>query len=270
MKQNGQDSPLLRLPPELRDKIWREVLGDRLIHLEYKYFDYDLDFDDHDDVYRMTFHESPWRHIVCEDDGPENSPKRKHLPNPRYYFLAPGAENRLPWSVPHDDCRLDYELPKSSGPVEYHEHEGMRLTVLRASRQIRTTGFSPLPVVKSLIGLRSLRLNILYEMLETLWLEVKDRFLGMTRYTECLRKLSTLPLTYVDVNFRIAEHRGTPGLWQKAQREQCAEELKSMLLNPEGAEVYAERQRELKESSRINREMEERRRMDRHPFPVSN
>ncbi|KAL8676310.1 MAG: hypothetical protein Q9224_007299, partial [Gallowayella concinna] len=246
-----------------------------------------------------------------------------HLPNPRYYFLAPAAENRLPWSVPHDDCRLDYELPKSSGPVEYHEHEGMRLTVLRASRQmyteanrvlwtsntfsfpecitlkrfmmtrsihqkrlIRSLRFEmewgalsgleqsydrvlTMPVVKSLIGLRSLRLNILHDMLEPLWLEVKDRFLEMTRYTECLRKLSTLPLTYVDVNFRIAEHRETPGLWRKTQREQCAEELKSMLLNLEGAEVYAERQRELKESSRINREMEECRRMDRRPFPVS-
>ncbi|KAL8817939.1 MAG: hypothetical protein Q9223_003315 [Gallowayella weberi] len=260
-----------------------------------------------DRLYQMGQDRSPWRHIVCENDEPENSPKRMHLPNPKYWVLLPGAENGFPWSNTHDQCKLDYQEPSRSGPIQYKDHEGMRLTVLRASRQtyaeanhvlwttntfsfpegvtlqrfmmtrsinqkrlIRSLRFEmewgcvmekhyknvlTMPLVKSLIGLKSLRLNILCEMKAKNWLAVKDRFLMVTRYMEGLRKLSTLPLTSADVTFRLAkycEEMGRAGLlWQKAHRDQCAADLKKILLNPKGAEVYAEQQRELPKLSRI-------------------
>ncbi|KAL8888449.1 MAG: hypothetical protein Q9215_004127 [Flavoplaca cf. flavocitrina] len=134
MVRNATTSPLLRLPPEIREKIWTEVLGGRLIHLDYNYFDDELDFDDSDRLYEWSFNRSPWRHIVCEDDGPEDRGKEKWVPNPRYYKAIPGAPTH--WVYPHAACDLGYEDPGPSRPIVYHKHEGMRLTALRVSRQM--------------------------------------------------------------------------------------------------------------------------------------
>ena len=122
-----------------------------------------------------------------------------------------------------------------------------------------------MPLLNSMIGLRTLRLNILYEMKEHLWQAVKDYFLESTSFTDGLRKLSTLPLTDAEVAFRISEHTPEPGLWQKVDRDACAQKLREILLNPEGAEVYAEQQRRLKESSAMNRQMEAYRASIRRP-----
>ncbi|KAL8975789.1 MAG: hypothetical protein Q9205_008074, partial [Flavoplaca limonia] len=132
--RNATTPPLLRLPPEIRDKIWTEVLGGRLVHLMYRYFEHQMDFDDFDRYYELTFKRSPRRHIVCEDDGPEDRAKEKSVPNPRYYKAIHGAPAR--WVYPHDACNLNYEDPGSSIPIIYRAHEGMRLTVLRVSRQL--------------------------------------------------------------------------------------------------------------------------------------
>ncbi|KAL8785771.1 MAG: hypothetical protein Q9213_003149 [Squamulea squamosa] len=43
--------------------------------------------------------------------------------------------------------------------------------------------------VKSMIGLRTLRLNILYAMKEELWHAIKDHFLEGTRFTEGITAL---------------------------------------------------------------------------------
>ncbi|KAL8913125.1 MAG: hypothetical protein Q9171_002019 [Xanthocarpia ochracea] len=37
-RQNSKSSPILRLPAELREKIYKELLGDRLIHIEYTHW----------------------------------------------------------------------------------------------------------------------------------------------------------------------------------------------------------------------------------------
>lgn len=317
IKRNASSSPLLRLPAELRDRIWTEVLGERLIHLDYKYFDDEMEFDDFDDSYEHCFGRSPWRHVVCEDDGPEDRPKQKSVPNPKYYFAVPGAKQR--WVYPHDACKLDYEDPGFSRPIEYHEHEGMRLTVLRASRQtyteanrvlwttntfsftdgialqrfmmtrtisqkrlIRNLRFDmewergeerywnkalSMALVKSLIGLRTLRLNILYDMKQRLWHASDDNFLHYTSWTDGLRRLSTLPLISAEVAFRIREWRSKdPSYWQKGDRDECAQDLKKMLLNPQGAEVYAEHQRQLKITSAMSKEIEAASARQRRPF----
>ena len=123
-----------------------------------------------------------------------------------------------------------------------------------------------MPLVKSMIGLRTLRLNILYELKEYRWQDVKDDFVESFFFTEGLRRLSTLPLTGAEVAFRISGHTSRPGLWQKVDRDACAQKLREILLNPEGAEVYAEQQRRLKESSAMNRQMEANRASIRRPI----
>ncbi|KAL8847952.1 MAG: hypothetical protein Q9221_007017 [Calogaya cf. arnoldii] len=321
IKRNATTSPLLRLPPEFRDKIWTEVLGERVIHLEYKYFcDDDMDFDEFDEDYQSCFGRSPWRHIVCEDDGPEDRPKQIMVANPKYFYTLPGS--RPLWRYPHAQCDLDYDDSGSSKPVEYHDHEGMRLTVLRASHQIYTEAnrvlwatntFSfpecltfkrfmmkrkisqkrligglrfemewdcglinewnrnlSMTLVKSLIGLRTLRLNILYDMKQRLWKTTEDYFLQHTSWTDGLRRLSTLPLTFAEVAFRVREWReedGDTSYWQKDDRAKCAKDLRKILLNPQGAEVYAENQRQCQISREMRKRMEEYCRSQRTPFP---
>lgn len=83
-----------------------------------------------------------------------------------------------------------------------------------------------LALVRPLIGLRILRLNILYEMEEKLWYSAEEWFLPHTIYTEGLRKLSTLPLENIDVTFRVTGHRGRKGLCQQQHMDEFAEHLK--------------------------------------------
>ncbi|KAL8951244.1 MAG: hypothetical protein Q9222_002772 [Ikaeria aurantiellina] len=307
--RNASNSPLLRLPTELRMRIWTEVLGERLVHLKYKCMDEEMDSRDHDINYIFCFGRSPWRNLVCEDDGPEDAPKRKYTPNPRYYCAIPGAKDL--WVYPHHDCKLDHEDVGGSTSPEYRDYEALSLTILRVSRQMYTEANPILwttntfafpdsltlqrfmmtrtihqkrlirnlrlqmvwdscrvkfwskalsmPLVKSLTGLRTLRLNITYQMENWLWHAMKDTFLESTEYTEGLRKLSMLPLTSAEVAFHVLDYVGEDGLWEKADRNECARKLRDLLLNPKGAEVYAEHQRLLKECAARNREMEARR-----------
>ncbi|KAL9639095.1 MAG: hypothetical protein Q9204_001244 [Flavoplaca sp. TL-2023a] len=282
MVQNATTSPLLRLPREIRDMIWTGVLGGRLIHLEYNYFDHEMEFDDFEISYELAFNRIPWRHIVCEDDGPEDRAKEKSIPNSKYYEAIPGAPAR--WGYPHDACHLDYQDPGFSRPIVYHAHEGMRLTALCVSRQLyaeanpvlwTTNTFSFLDgltfrrfmmtrtinqkrsirnlrfemewdcglikdwnkalstaTIKNLIGLRTLRLNILYEMKQRLWDESGDRILESIDCMGGLRRLSRLPLTSAEVAFCIREwHSEDSDYWQKADRDTCARSLQKLLLD---------------------------------------
>ncbi|KAL8869496.1 MAG: hypothetical protein Q9174_004232 [Haloplaca sp. 1 TL-2023] len=320
MSQNATTSPLLRLPAEIRDKIWTEVLGGRLIHLDYHYMDDTMDFDDYDSFY-MTHHGySPWKHIVCEDDGPEGRGKEVVVANPRYFETLPGAKKR--WGYPHHNCSLDYDPPGFPEPIEYDDHEGMRLTILRVSRQtyaeanniLWTTNTFSFPddatcrrfmmitsinhrrlirnlrfemewyvgmmdewnkvlniaLIKSLIGLRSLRLNILYEPKQQHWNRTPDTFLETTTWTDGLRRLSTLPLTSAQVAFHIREWRlempDASSYWQESDRKACAKKLERILVNPQGADIYAEHRRQLEINRAINKSMEEAIRRDRRPF----
>lgn len=108
-------------------------------------------------------------------------------------------------------------------------------------------------VVKSLTGLQTLRLQIVCDLEKERWDHNKDRFVRLTTHTEGLRKLSILPLTSAEIAVRtsVDEYHYPPGpprwgnpseLWQKGDRDQCAEDLKALLLNPRGAQVYAEYQ----------------------------
>ncbi|KAL8898770.1 MAG: hypothetical protein Q9207_006539 [Kuettlingeria erythrocarpa] len=67
VKANGRNSPLLKLPEELRIKIFRDVLGDQLIHVKYDK--------------SITYVKEPPRisHSVCSADTTEHAAYRKSM-----------------------------------------------------------------------------------------------------------------------------------------------------------------------------------------------
>ncbi|KAL9611712.1 MAG: hypothetical protein Q9204_009005, partial [Flavoplaca sp. TL-2023a] len=106
-------------------------------------------------------------------------------------------------------------------------------------------------LVKSLSGLRTLRLQIVCNLKKECWEYNKDRFVRLSTYTESLRKLSIMPLRSTEIAVRTSSSKGGPLLWrlhpgnredfwQKGDREKCAEELKALLLDPKGADAYAD------------------------------
>ncbi|KAL8996356.1 MAG: hypothetical protein Q9169_004122 [Polycauliona sp. 2 TL-2023] len=104
-----------------------------------------------------------------------------------------------------------------------------------------------MPVVKSLTSLRTLRIHITADIRKEIWDLNKDRFVRLTTFTEGLRKLSILPLRSVEVavNGTAADNYVFPQwtwpLWNAQDRKQCAEDLKALLLNPDGAKEYVSR-----------------------------
>lgn len=114
--RNASTSPLLRLPPEIRNKIWAEVLRCRLIHLEY-------DCGPDDD-------ELTWKHQVCEDDGPEDQPGEKVT------FRGRNGINLVYWCRPHHRCNRRYQELLVALPLDSDNYGKMHLTVLRSCRQI--------------------------------------------------------------------------------------------------------------------------------------
>lgn len=134
--RNLEECPLLRLPLELRTKIWRLVLGDRLIHIDYHH-NPGLTFEQNEQLKRTTsklspitykFYGSAWRHIVCQHDVPEDQPDRKiQHPTRKHETLCVG---------PHWECNTNYHEPDPCLPIDFKDHETMRLTILRACRSI--------------------------------------------------------------------------------------------------------------------------------------
>ena len=127
--QNAVASPFLRLPQEIRDKIYSELLGDRLIHLKYEFIA-DVSFEKDDDLYAAMHRESgeecsrTWRHVVCECDCPEIKSDRKTT-----YPNLDGGEEEVSWDRSHGRC--DRSLDDSI----YLDHETLSLQILRSCRQ---------------------------------------------------------------------------------------------------------------------------------------
>ena len=114
-------------------------------------------------------------------------------------------------------------------------------------------------LVRSLPGLRSLRLQISHSMTAASYREAKARGseLGLfqTQYLGFAHRMATLPLTDVEVFVGDRYHRQSFGLdWSTKDRLEYAEGIRDILLNPKGAEIYAQDQDELKEFYRHERE----------------
>ncbi|KAI4250324.1 MAG: hypothetical protein LQ352_005377 [Teloschistes flavicans] len=317
--RNATDSPLLRLPLEIRNKIWTEVLGDRLVHIDYYEDDSSFDSDGNFSINKdIPYNESAWRHVICRDDRREDSPPRRVTSNL-------GGTEHVYWDRAHSICNLDYDRKSFKVLDRQHYdpqddanwlrcgHDTMRLSILRSSRQIyveaneilwttNTFSFTEpiafkhfmstrnvhqkrllrslrfeqewffpecskgwnnallLPMVRSLSGLRHLRLHITHSMEATLYESVGVSSLPKwplnSSFCEGLEKLSILPIQSVEIAMVSPLYGARVGEWTEEQKKEAAGRIRHLLLNPNGAEVYAEAQREQKEWFRKERERE--------------
>ena len=111
-------------------------------------------------------------------------------------------------------------------------------------------------VLRSLHGLRHLRLSIDFSLTSRGHVHLKNHFTGpyRTGYFETLEKIATLPLTHVEIGVTgttyIDDKHDDVIAWSKAEKTECAESLRNLLLDPRGAEVYEQKQMEVKEMRR--------------------
>ena len=282
IERNAKVSPLLKLPSELRDRIWIEVLGGRLIHLD---FDEDDDLSDSESL--SDSGQLHWKHEVCQHDCQENRSDRKA---PRPHFECRFREEHLYFDMfdkdrrpLYDDATLHLTALRASRQLYVEANrvlwttntfsfpdgpafrEFMKTRNFHQKRLIRSLRFEMqwgygreapwnsalgMALVKSLTGLQTLRLQIECDLEKEVWDHNKDRFVRLTAYTEGLRKLSILPLTSVEIAVRTLTDERTltllrqvaipSELWQEADRDRCAQDLKALLLDPKGAQVYGD------------------------------
>lgn len=133
--RNASDSPLLRLPFEIRNKIWIEVLGERLIHLDCRpdiESDSDTDEESHPEMVRggasFSIPSSCLRHKVCEHDCPEDEPDGK--------VLNAGDRDGCYWIWSHHLCTADFDLPETLHSIKCGNNETLQLSLLPVSRQM--------------------------------------------------------------------------------------------------------------------------------------
>ena len=121
LARNARESPILRLPSEVRQLVYRALLGDRLIHFNYGFSDDDFLFDSNETAYQIIFRESALWPTVCEEDCPEDSPGKEiksSTDTSETYMLRP-----------HIDCM-------SNG--SYGRSEKLDLRALRCCRHMYT------------------------------------------------------------------------------------------------------------------------------------
>ena len=107
-------------------------------------------------------------------------------------------------------------------------------------------------LIKSLTGLRSLRLQINHSMEAALYQQMKARGneLGLfqTRYLAFVHKMAVLPLINVEV---FVGDRSQPvnvdALWTAEDRMEYAEGIRKLLADPRGAELYTQKQEGLQD-----------------------
>ena len=275
-----------------------EVLGDRLIHVEY-YLDASLDFATNEEIYAGHYwsdeldieYGSAWGHRVCEDDGPENCEDEKRTLSGGEVYGFRLHELCSPPSRSQDPAMLKYCGDRN---------EMMHLTLLRSCRQIyveansmlwttNTYSFSDATtfkrfmmtrnihqkrmirklridfpghlagceaswdgalntaLIRSMSGLRCLRIQMDFIMETTHYKYAKNNNCLSALYFTVLKQLSTLPLMEVEVYVGPPWLHQSNSSWTKEDREEFADGLRGMLLDSRGAEIYAEEQREQKE-----------------------
>lgn len=106
--------------------------------------------------------------------------------------------------------------------------------------------------VRSLSGLRSLRLKI-FNGSETRDCQRNHNIRALlvhTSYFEILWRLATLPLSGVEIAVTYSRCRLTDDLWDQNKLDEVGHDLKTMLLNPTGAENHAAAQPKIKDLRR--------------------
>ena len=265
------------MPPEIRDRVWRLVIGDRLIHFG---------------------QESLSRNVVCHCDHPENE----------------WPQEDVKWRQSHLRCedKLIQVLGHALSSIEDRGHyppgiESMHLTALRVCRQVYneakfvlwttntfsfmdgpTTAFPTfmesrtmrqtqllkklrlqmdwnyhleenwdrnlgMPLIRSLTGLKTLRLQInrpLEAEYPPRWGAQSDTLKVLqTRPGGLLDRLGILPLTDVEVLFHNFQQDVLPyGPWTVQDRTEYAQEVQRRLLDPKGPEIYAQNQKKIRDA----------------------
>ncbi len=104
-------------------------------------------------------------------------------------------------------------------------------------------------LVRSLSALRRLRLYIEYDVYWGDYEYAKSQnllyghnLLYGTSHFSGLKKLSTLPLNDVNIVVQHSRHMSIDHGWSEVERQEFAEGLRKILLNPKGASIYAEDQ----------------------------
>lgn len=106
-----------------------------MVHLRYSYDD-DLSFEDNEDLHsHMNYSEeigksygSAWRHLICLEDCSEN-----RLDERKTY----GDPEKVHWRRAHQFCNPVYtEQDPYKPPIQFYDHETMRLSILRVSNQV--------------------------------------------------------------------------------------------------------------------------------------
>ncbi|KAL8725042.1 MAG: hypothetical protein Q9181_006564 [Wetmoreana brouardii] len=115
------------------------------------------------------------------------------------------------------------------------------------------------PVIHSLSGLRTLRLQIEYKMKSKFdnTLANGRLFPEQSRFHDGIWMLSILPLTNVEIAVRPSSFRIQSDQWTESDEKEFADRLRRMLLNPKGPEVYTEVQQLQLEILRKLKEEEE-------------
>ena len=300
------------MPLEIRNKIWKRVLGDRLIHLQYP------------GIKRARKVDEERRsciHIVCKHDRPEHEM----------------TDKEIDWREPHQSCDHDlshkrgYRDTQIGNKISVREPDppvSVHLTVLRVCRQIyneandvlwstntfsfneadptfvdfmesRTThqkqtlrklrlqmdwvygdekGWNRIFGVKrlrSLTGIRSLRLQINHSMEAALYHEAKvggdELAFFQPHQHEFVLKMATIPLTDVEVFVSdyptlISDYpysdsdsdeppRALGDLWTAEDRTEYADEIRRILLDPKSAEKHAQFQETLQKCRQVVRDV---------------
>ncbi len=295
------------MPLEIRNKIWKMVLGDRLIHLEYP---------GEKRVREVDEKRRSCIHIVCKHDRPEHEM----------------TDKEIDWREPHQSCGHDLLHKRGCRDTLVRKQpdppESVHLTVLRVCRQIyneandvlwstntfsfceadpafvdfiesRTTyqkktlrklrlqmdwvyedekGWNRILGAKrlrSLTGVRSLRLQINHSMTASLYQEAQtggdELALFQPHRWELLLKMATLPLSDVEVFVSdfpvlisdypfddsdiVEPPRHLSGLWTAEDRMEYADEIRRIMLDPKSAEKHAQFQETLQKCRQVVRDV---------------
>ena len=199
---SGPSSPLLRMPSEIRNKIWRILLGDRLIHLEYL-------GQIPASAVRRTETEI-FRHIVCENDRPEDEMVEESIRD------SVTGDKEVIWRQPHFDCDHELAYDRYGNPSRW-THKSVFLKPLRVCRQIydeasyvlwTTNTFSFNDAAMTFYHFMSERATYQKELLKSLrlqmdWVWEEDKSWNIALDMELLQSLTGLRSLRLQINHSV-------------------------------------------------------------------
>ena len=292
--RNAVTSSLLTVPLEIRTKIYSELLGDRLVHLRYRReFDDDVGSITKRKKLGQTAWSHAVCEVDCPEsvkdqgksypdsggDGEEVDWLNPHQSCDVRLNYRNWDDEPFPLSILRS-CRQIYheagQILWSTNTFSFTDgatfQRFMGTRSLIQKRTLKKLRFEMnwdtqeeatrwnsalnITIIRSLQGLRQLRMCIYYSLGWRDYEFMKYRFTTPygTSYVKGIERMAILPLTSVEI--AVKSRRSIEGNWSKAERTEYAEGLRKLLLDPRGAEVYAQRQMKLGEMYQKQRKVE--------------